>query len=67
MKKLIIILVAAALAGGGWYFYKKKNVNSGPRYLTVEPELRDLSEVVDTTGRWNPRTGLRYSLLPPAG
>ncbi|OIN99721.1 MAG: hypothetical protein AUJ51_12025 [Elusimicrobia bacterium CG1_02_56_21] len=54
MKKLIIILVAAALAGGGWYFYKKKNVNSGPRYLTVEPELRDLSEVVDTTGAVEP-------------
>ncbi len=50
MKKLIIILVAAALAGGGWYYYKKKSADSAPRYAEAQAELRDLSEVVDTTG-----------------
>ncbi|MDD5209062.1 MAG: efflux RND transporter periplasmic adaptor subunit [Elusimicrobiales bacterium] len=50
MKKLIIILVIAALAGGGWYYYKKKNADTAPRYVPVQAELKDLSEVVDTTG-----------------
>ena len=50
MKKIIIILVVAAVAGGGWYFYKKKNGESRPRYASVQAELKDLSEMVDTTG-----------------
>jgi len=50
MKKIIIILVVAALAGGGWYFYKKKGGDSRPRYASVQAELTDLSEMVDTTG-----------------
>lgn len=50
MKKVIIILVAAALAGGGWYYHKKNKRDNAPRYVTAQAELRDLSEVVDTTG-----------------
>jgi len=50
MKKLIIVLVIAALAGGGWYAFKKKGSNNKPRYRQAQAELRDLSEVVDTTG-----------------
>ena len=50
MKKIVIVLVAAALAGGGWYFYKKKDGDGKPRYVGVQAELRDLAEMVDTTG-----------------
>lgn len=50
MKKIIILLVITALAGSGWYAFKKKNANSKPVYQSVQAELRDLSELVDTTG-----------------
>ncbi|OGR43721.1 MAG: hypothetical protein A2X35_08660 [Elusimicrobia bacterium GWA2_61_42] len=50
MKKIIILLVIAALAGGGWYAFKKKGADAKPKYLSAQAELRDLSEVVDTTG-----------------
>lgn len=64
MKKIIIILVVAALAGGGWYLYKKNNRSSGPRYTGVQAELRDLSEVVDTTGVIAPEN--RVEIQPSA-
>lgn len=50
MKKIIVILVIAALAGGGWYYYKGRSGNGKPKYQAVQAELRDLSELVDTTG-----------------
>lgn len=50
MKKLVIILVIAALAGGGWYYYKGRAANGKPKYQAAQAELRDLSELVDTTG-----------------
>lgn len=51
MKKLIIIVVAVLVAsGGGFYAYKKNNAAQKPVYITVKAELKDLSEVVDTTG-----------------
>jgi len=50
MKKIIVILVIAALAGGSWYAFKKKNGSDKPRYRSAQAELKDLSEVVDTTG-----------------
>lgn len=62
MKKIIIILVAAALAGGGWYYYAKKKRDNAPRYVPAQAELRDLSEVVDTTGVVAPEN--RVEILP---
>ncbi len=50
MKKIIAILIVASLAGGGWYYYKKKSADAAPKYVPVQAELKDLSEVVDTTG-----------------
>lgn len=50
MKKLIIIILALAVAGGGFYAYKKKGAAQKPKYITVQAELKDLSEMVDTTG-----------------
>jgi macrolide-specific efflux system membrane fusion protein len=64
MKKIIIILVAAAVAGGSWYAFKKKNGNSAPKYVGVQAELKDLSEVVDTTGVIAPEN--RVEIQPSA-
>lgn len=64
MKKLIIVLVAAALAGGGWYAFKKRNGDGKPKYLSARAELRDLSEVVDTTGVVEPEN--RVEIQPSA-
>ena len=64
MKKIIVILVAAALAGGGWYYFKKKKAENAPRYAPVQAELRDLSEVVDTTGVVAPEN--RVEIQPSA-
>lgn len=50
MKKIIIVLVAAAVAGGGWYVLKRKDGAGKPGYITARAQLKDLSEVVDTTG-----------------
>ena len=50
MKKLIIIILAAVVAGGGFYAYKKKGAAKKIKYITVQAELKDLSEMVDTTG-----------------
>lgn len=65
MKKIIIIVVAAALAGGGWYFYKKKSSKGKPSYKQALVELRDLSEIVDTTGVVEPEN--RVEIQPSAG
>ena len=50
MRKIIILLLAAALAGGGWYALRKKNDSGKIKYLSAQAELKNLSEVVDTTG-----------------
>ncbi|MHB0994900.1 MAG: efflux RND transporter periplasmic adaptor subunit [Elusimicrobiales bacterium] len=50
MKKIIVILFIAALAGGGWYYYKGRASNGKPKYQSAQAELKDLSELVDTTG-----------------
>lgn len=65
MKKIIIVLVVAALAGGGWYAFKSKNGKSKPRYRQAQAELRDLSEVVDTTGVVEPEN--RVEIQPSSG
>jgi macrolide-specific efflux system membrane fusion protein len=65
MKKLVIILVAAAVAGGGWYAFKKKNGDSKPKYTSAAAEMKDLSEVVDTTGVVAPEN--RVEIQPSAG
>ncbi|MEK7721489.1 MAG: biotin/lipoyl-binding protein [Elusimicrobiota bacterium] len=64
MKKLILLLVAAALAGGGYYAFKKKNRNGKLNYVTAQAELRDLSEIVDTTGVVAPEN--RVEIQPSA-
>lgn len=64
MKKTVIVLAAAALAGGGWYLFEKNRKESAPRYSSVQAELRDLSEVVDTTGVVAPEN--RVEIQPPA-
>ncbi|HCC47489.1 MAG TPA: hypothetical protein DEQ38_05145 [Elusimicrobia bacterium] len=65
MKKIIIVLVIAALAGGGWYAFKSKNGKSKPRYRQAQAELRDLSEMVDTTGVVQPEN--RVEIQPSSG
>ena len=50
MKKIIILILAAAVAGGVYYAFKKKGGAQKPKYITVQAELQDLSELVDTTG-----------------
>ena len=52
------------LAGGGWYYFKKKKAENAPRYAPVQAELRDLSEVVDTTGVVAPEN--RVEIQPSA-
>ncbi|MCM2268025.1 MAG: efflux RND transporter periplasmic adaptor subunit [Elusimicrobiales bacterium] len=64
MKKILIILVIAALAGGGWYAYAKKTGGKKPGYRPVQAQLRDLSEVVDTTGVVEPEN--RVEIQPSA-
>ncbi|MCX5793300.1 MAG: efflux RND transporter periplasmic adaptor subunit [Elusimicrobia bacterium] len=64
MKKIIIIVIIAALAGGGWYAFKKKSATDAPRYVSVQAELKDLSEVVDTTGVVAPEN--RVEIQPSA-
>lgn len=65
MKKIIILIVIAALGGGGWYAFKKKKGDRKPRYQTVQAELRDLSESVDTTGVVEPEN--RVEIQPSSG
>lgn len=65
MKKILIVLVVAALAGGGWYAFKKNSSEGKPRYRQVQAELRDLSEVVDTTGVVEPEN--RVEIQPSSG
>lgn len=65
MKKIIIVLVIAALAGGGWYAFKSKNGRNKPRYRQAQAELRDLSEMVDTTGVVQPEN--RVEIQPSSG
>ena len=65
MKKIIIVLVIAALAGGGWYAFKSKNGKSKPRYRQAQAEVRDLSEMVDTTGVVQPEN--RVEIQPSSG
>lgn len=65
MKKIIVIIVAAALAGGGWYLFKKKKGSAGPKYQQTQAELRDLSEMVDTTGVVQPEN--RVEIQPSSG
>jgi macrolide-specific efflux system membrane fusion protein len=51
MKKIIIIAAAVLLAAaGGYYGFKTKNGTQKPKYTAAQAELRDLSELVDTTG-----------------
>jgi macrolide-specific efflux system membrane fusion protein len=64
MKKIIIIAVAVVLAAGGFYAYKKKNGTQAPKYVTVQAELKDLSEMVDTTGVVGPEN--RVEIQPSA-
>lgn len=64
MKKIIVILVIAALAAGGWYAFKKKGGNGKPKYISAQAELKDLSEVVDTTGVIAPEN--RVEIQPSA-
>ena len=64
MKKIISILVVAAVAGGGWYYFKKNDGNNRPRYTSVQAELQDLSEAVDTTGVIAPEN--RVEIQPSA-
>lgn len=64
MKKIIVIIVAAVLAGGGWYFFKKKNSSAKPKYMQAKAEVRDLSEMVDTTGVVEPEN--RVEIQPSA-
>ena len=64
MKKIIIIVILAALAGGGWYYYQKKSADSAPKYTEAQAELKDLSEVVDTTGVVAPEN--RVEIQPSA-
>ncbi len=65
MKKLIAISVIAALGAGGWYAYGRKKASSRPAYRAVQAELRDLSEVVDTTGVVEPEN--RVEIQPSSG
>lgn len=65
MKKILIVLVIAALAGGGWYAFRKSSSDGKPRYRPVQAELRDLSEVVDTTGVVEPEN--RVEIQPSSG
>ncbi|HAH32764.1 MAG TPA: RND transporter [Elusimicrobia bacterium] len=64
MKKFIIILLVAAVAGGGWYAFKKNSGKGKPKYISAQAELRDLSEVVDTTGVIAPEN--RVEIQPSA-
>jgi len=50
MKKIIIIAAALLIAAGGYYGFKTKNGAQKPKYASAQAELRDLSELVDTTG-----------------
>jgi len=64
MKKIIVIVIAVLLAGGGWYAYKKQAGSKQPRYRSVQAEVQDLSEVVDTTGVIAPEN--RVEIQPSA-
>jgi macrolide-specific efflux system membrane fusion protein len=64
MKKIILIVVAAAVAAGGFYAFKKKNGTSAPKFITTQAELRDLSEMIDTTGVVEPEN--RVEIQPSA-
>ncbi|HBA59838.1 MAG TPA: hypothetical protein DCZ92_03265 [Elusimicrobia bacterium] len=64
MKKIIVVIVIAALAGGGWYAFKNKKANGKPKYIAAQAELKDLSEVVDTTGVIAPEN--RVEIQPSA-
>ncbi|MBI5743441.1 MAG: efflux RND transporter periplasmic adaptor subunit [Elusimicrobia bacterium] len=64
MKKTIIIAAAVILAGGGFYAFKKKNAAQAPKYVTAQAQLRDLSEMVDTTGVVGPEN--RVEIQPSA-
>ncbi|OGS16521.1 MAG: hypothetical protein A2234_03625 [Elusimicrobia bacterium RIFOXYA2_FULL_58_8] len=64
MKKIIIVIIVASLAGGGWYAFKNKAASGKPKYTTAQAELKDLSEVVDTTGVIAPEN--RVEIQPSA-
>ena len=64
MKKIILIIIAVA-AAGGFYAYKKKSAAQKPVYITVQAQLKDLSEVVDTTGVVEPEN--RVEIEPSSG
>ena len=66
MKKLIIIIIAVAVAAaGGIYLYKKRTTEQKPVYIAAQAELKDLSEIVDTTGSVEPEN--RVEIQPSAG
>lgn len=64
MKKLVILAVMTALAGAGWYAFKKRGENAKPKYTSALTELRNLSEIVDTTGVVEPEN--RVEIQPSA-
>lgn len=64
MKKIIIAAAVLLVAAGGYYGFKKKNGSQKPGYTSVQAELRDLSEMVDTTGVVEPEN--RVEIQPSA-
>lgn len=64
MKKILVLLTAAALAAGGWYYFKKRAAGSKPKYIEAAAELRDISDVVETTGVVEPEN--RVEIQPPS-